>query len=326
MPKQLTRSKMMKKADQPTQKAKTAIKAKKKKKKSKPVKVSYHRRPEDMTLDLWQLGLRKQFGEENLFEVSKSSGNSFFAEYEVWNPTTRNAYQVAIRTGLPLKGLPIENSLTCMGNTCTCQDFKTNRLGLCKHISATLHHIGKKRGSKTAMRKPFRDAFSAIYVDYRETPRLRLFMGEQNESELLVWMPRWFDAEGFMTEKGIAQFDTVIQEARKIQPGMRCYSNAMDLVADKRDNLYRQARLAETLPLGAASPYLDSLLKVNFFPFQKTGVWFAANAGRCLIADEMGLGKTIQAIGAAELLRRELAFKRFSWCVQLPSNTSGNPK
>ena len=32
---------------------------------------------------------------------------------------------------------------------------------------------------------------------------------------------------------------------------------------------------------------------------------FAAKAGKAIIADEMGLGKTIQAIGTAELLRKE---------------------
>lgn len=50
---------------------------------------------------------------------------------------------------------------------------------------------------------------------------------------------------------------------------------------------------------------LDNLLKVNLYPYQKEGIRFAAKAGKAIIADEMGLGKTIQAIGTAELLRKE---------------------
>jgi hypothetical protein len=41
---------------------KTPKRAPIKSKDNKPVKVSYHRRPDEMKLELWQLGLREQFG------------------------------------------------------------------------------------------------------------------------------------------------------------------------------------------------------------------------------------------------------------------------
>lgn len=50
---------------------------------------------------------------------------------------------------------------------------------------------------------------------------------------------------------------------------------------------------------------LDRLLKTELYPYQKEDIRFAAKAGKAIIADEMGLGKTIQAIGTAELLRKE---------------------
>ena len=50
---------------------------------------------------------------------------------------------------------------------------------------------------------------------------------------------------------------------------------------------------------------IDGLLKTKLFPYQEKGILFAARAGRSLIADEMGLGKTIQAIGTAELLKKQ---------------------
>ncbi|MBU0569338.1 DEAD/DEAH box helicase, partial [Patescibacteria group bacterium] len=59
-------------------------------------------------------------------------------------------------------------------------------------------------------------------------------------------------------------------------------------------------------PEGVESPKLDSLLKTSLYSYQKGAVLKAVKAGRCLLADDMGLGKTIQAIGAAEILAREL--------------------
>jgi hypothetical protein len=131
-------------AKQASRKGKTA----KKTKPLKPARISYHRRPDDLTLDLWQLGLRKQFGEENTFQITSLGKHPVFSEFLVWNPETRNQYHVSIRTAIPQKGLPLHNTLTQIGNACTCQDFKTNRLGLSKHISAVLHKQEKVYGAK----------------------------------------------------------------------------------------------------------------------------------------------------------------------------------
>lgn len=288
----------------------TTKKTAKKAKPKKPVRVSYHRRPQDMQLDLWQLGLRKQFGEENTFEVTNIGNQEVFSDFQVWNPETRNQYTVTIRTGLPKKGLPLPNTLTSVGNACTCQDFKTNRLGLCKHISATLHQISKIRGAKKALRAGHRPELATVYVDYRQGPRIRLFIGSENEAKLRKWAVKWFDPEGFLSALGFAHFEKVIEEARAIQPGFVCHADAYDRIAERREGIRRQTLLKKQFPNEANDPNLEKLLKAKLFPYQKTGVWFAANAGRCLIADEMGLGKTIQAIGAAELLRRETGIQK----------------
>ncbi|MCE7925819.1 MAG: ATP-dependent helicase [Haliscomenobacteraceae bacterium CHB4] len=290
--------------------AKAAKKGAKKAKAAKPVRVSYHRRPENMQLDLWQLGLRKQFGEENDFHVTNTGPEPVFSEFIVWNPATRNSYTVEIRSDLPKKGLPPENALTRVGNACTCQDFKTNRLGLCKHISAVLYRVRKTRGAKKSLAAGTRPLYSMIYVDYRREPRIRLYIGVQQEKRLLKWAARWFDPDGFPVEGAAEYFEAMIAEVRRIQPEFKCHDDALDLIAEQHENARRKDMLKRTLSQGPDSSYFDQLLKVKLFPYQKRGVWFSANAGRCLLADEMGLGKTIQAIGAAELLRREMSIQR----------------
>jgi superfamily II DNA or RNA helicase len=284
---------------------------KKKTTKKKPAKVSYHKRPGDLSLDLWQLGLRKQFGEDNPFEVENIGYQPVFSDFSVWNPATRNTYRVAIRSALPRTGLPKPNTLTETGNFCSCHDFKTNRLGLCKHISAVLHHLGAKvRGSKKALRAGFRQPLSCVYVDYREGQRLRLYLGSEQEGEIRAWAAQWFDAQGFLSDAGFARFETVIEEARALQPGFICYPDAFDLILEQREHERRRAALVKLAPKGPDDQYFDKLVKAELFPYQKRGVYFAAHAGRCLIADEMGLGKTVQALAAAELLRRDFGIQK----------------
>ncbi len=290
--------------------ASSGSKTVKKAKPKKPAKISYHRRPTDTSLDLWQLKLRKQFGEDSPFEITNTGSHPVFSEFNVWNPSTRNAYCVAICADLPRKGLPPENTLTQVGNFCTCQDFKTNRLGLCKHISAVLHLVGKVRGSKKALKEGYASPVSFVYVDYRREPRIRLYIGTEQVDALLELASKWFDDDGFLLPEGFAYFEKFVEKARKIQPEFKCYPDAFQMIAERRENIRRRAILNKRLPEGAGGHYFDNLLKVNLFPYQRTGVYFAAVAGRCLIADEMGLGKTIQAIGAAELLRREMGIRK----------------
>ena len=169
--------------------------------------MSYHRRPDGQTLDLWQLNLRKQFGEENPFEVENVGNHPFFSEFNIWNPSTRNSYQVNIAASIPAKGLPAFNSLHTLGNTCNCQDFKTNRLGLCKHISSVLNKLSKSRGFKSAFRRGHTQEGSMIYVDYREEPRIRLYIGSEQQASMMALTKKWFDNDGFLKTNGFAYFE-----------------------------------------------------------------------------------------------------------------------
>jgi len=55
---------------------------------------------------------------------------------------------------------------------------------------------------------------------------------------------------------------------------------------------------------------LKGLLKTKLLPYQERGAIFAACRGRVVLADDMGLGKTVQALAAAELLRRRRGIAR----------------
>ena len=128
--------------------SKSKVKAKAKKKttlksraKKKERKISYYHKPEDMTLDQWQIALRNQYGKASKFSIINVGEHPVFSDFILTNPETGNEYKLAIRSK--------DNS----ANFCSCMDFKTNRLGTCKHLGFAIPKIERKRGNK----KIFRD-------------------------------------------------------------------------------------------------------------------------------------------------------------------------
>ena len=122
----------------------TTTKRQKPGKKRKPPKLSRLHKPEGMSLEDWQVELRRQFGREQKYRLKNVGDHPFFSEFEVINPESRNAYRVRIR------GLRVGD------NFCSCPDFATNTLGTCKHIEFTLADPGAeaRRGGGPARRLP----------------------------------------------------------------------------------------------------------------------------------------------------------------------------
>ena len=98
---------------------------KKVRKTKKKVKISHIVKPEKMSLEEWQIKLRKQVTDIEHFNISCVDDDLFPGEYIVRNPEKNNEYKVVYR------------GANSEWNYCSCMDFKTSRLGTCKHIEAT---------------------------------------------------------------------------------------------------------------------------------------------------------------------------------------------
>lgn len=267
-------------------------KKKTKQQKKKQKKVSYYRQPEELSLREWQIGLRKQFGPEQAFELVNEGEHPVWSDFTVINPERNSRYRMALRGQEP------------GGNFCECMDFKTNGLGTCKHIEWALHKLYHTYGNKQHFRKPPPERqYSSVYLEYGEKRQLRLRLGGEEAETLGKLAKQYFDEDGVLYEHAYLEFDQFLEQAQAVSPSFRCYPDALDYIILKRADARRASR-AEALAADAHS--LDGLVDATLYPYQKEGVLFAFRAGRCLIADEMGLGKTIQAIVAAELYRREL--------------------
>ena len=246
-------------------------------------KVSPNFKPENMTLEQWQVALRKQAAMKEVFAISEDTLTDSPGCYKVHNAATRNEYKVVFRG---------EDS---PWNYCSCMDFKTSQLGTCKHIEAVKLWIAD--GYRKVHRE--RPAYTSMYLSYRGERKVCLRIGTNHEEEFRALASRYFTPEGELLPNASDYIFDFIREAVRIDNTFRWYPDAYNYLADQRDHTFRKNILNRL-----TDSELDSLLKVSLYPYQKEGIRFAFQAGKAIIADEMGLGKTIQAIGAAELMRK----------------------
>jgi superfamily II DNA or RNA helicase len=267
-------------------------------KSQKPPRLSRLHKPAGMSLNDWQVELRRQFGREQDFRLKNLGEDPVFSEFEITNPQSQNIYRVLVRGG------------KVGDNTCTCADFATNTLGTCKHIEFTLAALEKKRGGKAALEAGFQPAHSEIFLHYGARREVRFRPGSDCPVELVRLAARYFDADGSLLPRAFARLEQFLAEANRCEHDLRCNEDALGFVAEMRDAERRRELLEKAFPRGIKSAAFNKLLNVPLYDYQRQGALFAAGAGRCLIGDEMGLGKTIQAIGAAEIMARHFGVER----------------
>jgi superfamily II DNA or RNA helicase len=260
--------------------------------------VSRLYKPEDMSLEDWQIELRRQFGREQSFRLKNQGEHPIFSEFDVHNPKSESTYRVHVRG--PNLG----------DNYCSCPDFATNTLGTCKHIEFTLAALERKRGGAAALRNGFQPSFSEVYLEYGARRRVRFRPGTDCPPALLDAGRRHFDADGVLKPEAFGRFETFLAEAGKHEHDLRCHEDVLAFVAEVRDAGHRRARIAEAFARGPRSAAFKGLLKVDLYDYQRDGALFAARAGRSLLGDEMGLGKTIQGLAVAEILARLFGVER----------------
>ena len=242
-------------------------------------------KPAEMGLEEWQVALRRQQAQRERFAISEMGAQFSPGEYQVRNPRTRSQYKVIYRGAYS------------PWNYCSCPDFRTSGLGTCKHVESV------KLWLQAEGKEPYRGEpdYTSVYLDYRGERSIRIRIGETHRREHTALAQEYFDQGFVLRPEAYARFDTFIEKARNIDPSLRCYPDALELVISQRERLQREA-LVENVYTDEA---LDALLTAKLYPYQKEGVRFAVKAGKAIIADEMGLGKTVQAICCAEIFLRE---------------------
>jgi superfamily II DNA or RNA helicase len=251
-----------------------------------------------MSLEDWQIELRRQFGREQNFQIRNAGDHPVFSTFDVTNPDSRNTYRVRIR------GRHLGD------NFCTCPDFTTNTLGTCKHIEFTLAWIERRRGGKKALREGFQPPYSEIYLQYGARRDVCFRPGAECPRPVARLAGEYFDDDGKLLPEAFGKFETFLSEADKHDHEIHHHEDVLAFIAEVRDAEHRRRQVAEAFPAAGRSAGFKDLLKVDLYGYQREGVLFAARAGRCLIGDDMGLGKTVQALATTEVMARLLGVER----------------
>lgn len=268
------------------------------KKKAQPKRTPRTRKPEELSLEEWQIALRREFGRDQEFRLSNVGAERIFSEFTVTNPRSGRTYRVAIRG----KELGV--------NFCSCPDFAVNTLGTCKHIEWLLAKLERKRGGKRALAEGFQPAYSSVYLQYGARRQVHFRPGAQCPESLRILARAYFNESGLLRPQAVSQFEQFVHETANSGHEVRIYDDAIEFVARLRDDENRQREIARRFEGVGGAKALNRLVKANLYPYQQKGALFAAKAGRCLIADDMGLGKTIQSITAVEILAQTSGVER----------------
>jgi len=261
--------------------------------KSREKKIPYYYKPDNMTTDEWQAGLRRQYGINQDFEVENIGDNPVFSDFRVYNPLSDKTYKVAIRSEESSK------------NFCSCPDFKVNLLGTCKHIEFVLAKLNKTEKNRKIFKKGNVQYYSSISLKYGEDRKVYLRIGENSYNDIRKLAADFFDEEYFLKPESFERFEDFLEKAVKLDNEFRCYPDAVDYIIDVRTKKRRLEHIEKKFSNGSMNSELDKVINAKLYPYQKDGVLFAAKSGRCLIADDMGLGKTIQALTTSEIFANE---------------------
>jgi superfamily II DNA or RNA helicase len=261
-------------------------------------KLSRLHKPEGLSLEEWQILLRRQFGREQKFRLKNLGDRPAFSEFLVNNPQSGSSYRVTVRGRRPGQ------------NSCTCPDFATNSLGTCKHVEFVLARLERNRAAARELKAGYHPACSEVYLRYGALREVCFCPAAAAPPKLAQLAAEYFTPGGVLRPGAAADFDDFLAAATEIEPGLRCGEDVLAYLAELRDADERTRRVAEAFPRGPRSAAFKDLLRAPLYDYQREGALFAARAGRCLLGDEMGLGKTVQALAAAEILARLYGVER----------------
>ncbi len=244
-----------------------------------------------------QIAARRERARAAMLKVLDRPDRQPWGDYQVESSSGKQ-YRVAMRG----PGL--------FENYCSCPDFARNTLGTCKHIEALLGRL-RARHKKSLDASRYRRTRASLSLEYGESLRVRLRLPERPSAALSALAAKYFDSAGLWHGGSYAGFPRLLEELRRVDDTAVVYSDVVEFIDRENelaDGLATERRMLRQLAAGGLPP--DGLLKAPLIPYQMRGALFAACRGRVVLADDMGLGKTVQAIAAAEQLRRWRGLER----------------
>jgi superfamily II DNA or RNA helicase len=241
------------------------------------------------TTDDDEINRRRLRARDGLFVIRNADARfSIFSDFTVRSDSGQT-YAVEIR------------DLTERQFACSCQDFRKNGLGTCKHVEAVLVHL-EARFQRLLTRASEDGSPRVDIVPDAGADTLRV---ERGFGQLPKRVRGWFDPERRLTEVPIEEAMAAFEQLRASSlPEVRLSQEIGPWLEERRSRLERTELRREYELKVQSGEWPAHETRVPLFPYQREGMLHLAFTERALLADEMGLGKTIQAISACALLRR----------------------
>lgn len=229
-------------------------------------------------------------------QIRSGDASTPWADYNVTSQESGRSYRVSLR------GLESGEAY------CSCPDFKTNQLGVCKHIFRVKSHVEKKF-SKKALATPYvrRNLSLRMHYGTPKEPSFGLKWNLPNEvpDELEKILGK--DRNNVITDPAFAM--KAIRKAAASGYDVHVYPDAESYINNHLLQSKLRKATEEIRQDPKNHPLRKDLLKVELLPYQLDGIAFTVGNGRAILADDMGLGKTIQGIGTAELFAKLAGIK-----------------
>jgi superfamily II DNA or RNA helicase len=199
-------------------------------------------------------------------------------------------------------------------NSCGCTDHRVNGLGTCKHVEGVLARL-RERGERAFAAAQRRGSPRVeLYLTCEALPHLRWPANPTTVAEACALLAPFLAADGSLADTSPETIATLLQTVANADVAAREQFRASRYIepwlAGARRRAGRADARAHFLAEVAAGRQTFDMLRHPLLPYQREGMLHLAFGERALLADDMGLGKTIQAIAAAELLRRLTGIER----------------
>lgn len=175
--------------------------------------------PDNMTIEEWQVALRRENARESNFTVEHLDKNRIWGDYLVCSETGR--YKVAFR------GVQSDR------NFCSCLDFRTNGLGTCKHLESVSLFLQEHVPGYPWAGLSYAAEYSSLFVSYKGGRSIRIRIGDAYRSEYQHLKEKYFTPEGILPEERFYLLDQICQEAVNISPSFRCYEDVQEFATER---------------------------------------------------------------------------------------------
>ncbi len=192
--------------------------------------------PAGMTIEEWQIALRREQAEYAEFNVKHLDNNLIWGDYAV-ESSGGGCYRTAFRGVLSEK------------NYCACLDFRTNGLGTCKHLEAVQLYLQEQVEGYPWAGISYSPAYTSIYVNYKGGRSIQIRVGNDFAEEYQKLKEAYFDANGELAQEHYHLLPEICQEGEAISSSFRCYDDAKDFAQEVLKKELWQRHLQELYPM-----------------------------------------------------------------------------